>query len=890
MSKPTESPGKCSRCGSALDPEILGGKCPRCLLDLGAEFANDITLSTLQPDEHELETTPLDRGRFVAGTVLAGRYRIVGLLGKGGMGEVYKAEDLKLRQLVALKFLPEALSTDGPMLARFHHEVRAARQITHANVCRVHDIGETSVGRYPLHFLSMEYIDGEDLAALLRRIDHLSVPKGVELARQLCSGLASAHDAGMVHRDLKPANIMLDGRGRVRITDFGLSGLAEEFRGEDNAGTPAYMAPEQLRGAPATPASDIYTLGLVLYEVFTGKRPFEGRSIQEILDQQERDIRPPSTRIQSIDPLVERAILRCLARNPVDRPGSPFEVAAALPGGDPLAAAVAAGETPSPEMVAASGRQEGLRPFQAWAIFASIVLVIAAVSWIFNPSAISGTALQQSPEVLAHIARDVLRGIGHATPPADSAFGLEVDQDVRFWNQRRPTEPAKSVSDLVHFWYRESPETLMPRSLHPVGPIYSLPATRVSEKDPPPLVPGMRSIRLDLSNGQLREFHIVPLPVTEPSEAPPDWDFVLKKAGLDPQTLTPQSTVPAGQQVAWTGTWPGRPDLFLHVEGAAQGGMPIYFKVFGPWTGSTPASEPIQDLLTITVVAFVIITGSALAWRNLKDGRGDRRGAFRLALFAFASLMLAWICGSTHGFHREELNLFLAALGEALYWSVLAGVLYLALEPFVRKRWPHALISWNRILEGRFGDSLAGRDVLVGISFAAAVCVVRTGLRFVDPTPRPYVESEILQAMQPATQALSFLASKLFDSANVSISLFFLFCFLRAVLRNQWIAIVVWIALLNGLTRDQEAVGSLVVIAFGGLWLLAVMKFGLTAGIAMWFADRILRIENMLPPKGWLAGNYYLLLVAVTALALYAFVKSMGKHRAFEFTLMDAKE
>ena len=156
MSKPTESPGRCSRCGSALDPEILGGKCPRCLLDLGAEFANDITLPTLQPDEHELETTPLDRGRFVAGTVLAGRYRIVGLLGQGGMGEVYKAEDLKLRQLVALKFLPEALSTDGPMLARFHHEVRAARQITHANVCRVHDIGETSVGRYPLHFLSME--------------------------------------------------------------------------------------------------------------------------------------------------------------------------------------------------------------------------------------------------------------------------------------------------------------------------------------------------------------------------------------------------------------------------------------------------------------------------------------------------------------------------------------------------------------------------------------------------------------------------------------------------------------------------------------------------------------------------------------------------------------
>ena len=200
--------------------------------------------------------------------------------------------------------------------------------------------------------------------------------------------------------------------------------------------------------------------------------------------------------------------------------------------------------------------------------------------------------------------------------------------------------------------------------------------------------------------------------------------------------------------------------------------MPIYFKVFGPWTGSTPASEPIQDLLTITVVAFVIITGSALAWRNLKDGRGDRRGAFRLALFAFASLMLAWICGSTHGFHREELNLFLAALGEALYRSVLAGVLYLALEPFVRKRWPHALISWNRILEGRFGDSLAGRDVLVGISFAAAVCVVRTGLRFVDPTPQPSWSPRYSRRCNPRRRHCRFLR------ASYSIPLMFRYpCF-----------------------------------------------------------------------------------------------------------------
>src|SRR5207344_1794900 len=193
----------------------------------------------------------ISHGRFAPGAVLDGRYRIIGLLGKGGMGEVYRADDLRLGQPVALKFLPDTVASDPARLAQFHNEVRTARQISHPNICRVHDIGEVE-GHL---FLSMELVDGEDLASSLRRIGRFPEDKAADIARQLCAGLAAAHQRGVVHRDLKPANVMLDGAGRVRVMDFGLAavGRVEDIR----AGTPAYMAPEQLLGREVTARSDI---------------------------------------------------------------------------------------------------------------------------------------------------------------------------------------------------------------------------------------------------------------------------------------------------------------------------------------------------------------------------------------------------------------------------------------------------------------------------------------------------------------------------------------------------------------------------------------------------------------------------------------------------------
>ncbi|MGB0037289.1 MAG: serine/threonine-protein kinase, partial [Terriglobales bacterium] len=250
----------------------------------------------------------LNYGRFLPGSLLVDRYRVVALLGRGGMGEVYRADDLTLGQAVALKFLPEEAASDPALLDRFRAEVRIARKVSHPNVCRVYDVGEVAGQTY----FTMEYVDGEDLGSLLRRIGRLPNDKALDISRQLCAGLAAAHAKGVLHRDLKPANIMLDGRGQAVITDFGLASLADQAKGaEVRSGTPAYMAPEQLSGKEVTEKSDIYALGLVLYELFTGKRAFSADNLADLVRSRSAgDISRPSSFVKDLDPLVERVILR----------------------------------------------------------------------------------------------------------------------------------------------------------------------------------------------------------------------------------------------------------------------------------------------------------------------------------------------------------------------------------------------------------------------------------------------------------------------------------------------------------------------------------------------------------------------------------------------------
>ena len=465
-------------------------------------------------------------GRFAPGAIIGGRYRLVSLLGRGGMGEVYRADDLTLDQPVALKFLPDGVAVSDARLAQFHNELRVARQVSHKNVCRLYDLGDADGRR----FLTMEYVDGEDLSTSLRRFGRMPPDKAVQIARQLCAGVAAAHERGVLHRDLKPANVMLDGNGDVRITDFGIATAAADV-GADIAGTPQYMAPELLAGKPASIKSDLYALGLILFEVFTGKRVFDGKTIAELRQLHTTPIQTtPSAIVRDLDPAIERVILRCLEKDPEKRPASALTVAASLPGADPLAAALAAGETPSPELLLAAGESEAMPVRRALALaVACVALVLGALGPMTRGSVANVASMPLARDVLADRAEQVLRKLGYTEPIADRALGLGVNRDYLRWAERNG--PNNWWDDVrsgrpspVTFWYRTSPKELVAVNMF---------GGRVEPDDPPMTVAGMHQVTLD-GHGRLTELRSVP-PETAatPSAAPaitstPSWDTALR--------------------------------------------------------------------------------------------------------------------------------------------------------------------------------------------------------------------------------------------------------------------------------------------------------------------------------------------------------------------------
>jgi serine/threonine protein kinase/Tfp pilus assembly protein PilF len=297
----------CSRCGTLLrsvrgpDPTDAGSD-PRS--GRPSEGIPDLT-KTIEAPTDELTT----------GSTFAGRYQIIEELGKGGMGRVYKALDTKINEKIALKLIKPEIAEDKKTIERFSNELRLARKIRHKNVCGMFDLGEEKGS----HYITMEFIPGEDLRSSIRRFGQLTIGKSISIAKQICEGLSEAHRLGVVHRDLKSSNIMIDKEGNVRIMDFGIA-RSLETKGITGSGvmigTPEYMSPEQVEGKDVDQRSDIYSLGVILYEMVTGRVPFEGETALSIAMKHKSE-EPLDPRIlnDQISEGLSKVILRCMKKD-----------------------------------------------------------------------------------------------------------------------------------------------------------------------------------------------------------------------------------------------------------------------------------------------------------------------------------------------------------------------------------------------------------------------------------------------------------------------------------------------------------------------------------------------------------------------------------------------
>jgi len=876
---------KCPACSS----DVVGSAryCPSCgeAVSSVSQLPTGLATPSVAASARRVPSSPvgrlsssdsIDSGGFTPGTVLSERYRIIGLIGRGGMGEVYRADDLKLGQPVALKFLPDRLSSDRTLLDRFFSEVRTARSVAHPNVCRVYDIGEVD-GR---HFISMEYVDGEDLASLLRRIGRLPQDKALELSRQLCAGLSAAHERGVLHRDLKPANVMVDGRGRARIMDFGLAVAAGEVGTESEiGGTPAYMAPEQFAGKGASVRSDLYALGLVLYELYTGKRAFDAGSVADYRRKHAEDPpTSPSVLVAGMEPAVERAILRCIEKDPRQRPSSAAQVAAALPGGDPLQAAVAAGETPSPEMVAAAGQTGALAPSTARRLLLLLAAGLALAFFLSPRANVAGfVALDKPPEVLRERAREILQaaGLGKAV---DSASWFRTDQRFLEWAQRRGGLDSGLSRDAVAFVYRQAASSMAP-ALAETGPF---PSPFVDSSNPSPGEPGMAEVWVD-PRGRLVRLAIVPSQLANESAPPPetDWTSLFREAGLDIQRFTPVAPrwSPRGfatARAAWEGPHPERPGVTMRVEAASYRGRPVSFFWIGPWTRSAdaPSSDDTGNLIFEALLLFFVIGGALIARRNLRAGRGDQRGAMRLAVLTFSLQGAMWILGGHHAKGAPEGWLLIEAFCNAAGMGLGFWILYMALEPFARRRWPEMLISWTRALSGSWRDPLVGRDILIGAAAGTATSLLLGPIRVLLPMklgiPGPMPHDFDAGAPVNPARAVAWLLSPVEYSMFWVLGIVFLLVLTRALVRSGPLAgvVVTLISAATILGGSGQAVSFAVAVLSIGTVVAVTIRFGVLSAIAFEICRRLAGYfiySN--DPSSW---DFYAGMIAVGAIIAVA--------------------
>ncbi|HST36459.1 MAG TPA: hypothetical protein VLK25_07510 [Allosphingosinicella sp.] len=452
--------------------------------------------------------------------------------------------------------------------------------------------------------------------------------------------------------------------------------------------------------------------------------------------------------------------------------------------------------------------------------------------------------LEQTPEVLAQKAREMTARLGYPDRPLDSASGFDYDGDFQDsvekndkphpdWDAVLPGRPS-----LLYFWYRQSPDYMMAEGYRD----QLLNPGILTPDDPPTTLSEMINLKLD-PQGRLIYFQAIP-PQKESSTAPGtpyDWNLLFSEAGLDPakfQKAEPQwnSLAAFDTRAAWTGVWPGnaRP---LRIEAAALQGKPVYFSLIGDWTKPDRVKEPAQSfgkkirlILAITLFLSLLSGAIFLARRNYRHGRGDRDGAYRLAAVMFILEMLLWLCRTHLIPSVATLGLFLLAVSTSLLLSAVTWMLYLALEPWVRRRWPQTMISWSRLLTGQFRDPLVGRDILFGVMLGVVWILIfqihAIPLMHMGAAPG-FGQAEYLEG---GRRALGAWMMQIASSIMGTLQFFFLLLGLKVVLRKDWLAAIAFVALFalpRGLTADHVGIELPTEILVYAIAVLIVFRFGL---------------------------------------------------------------
>ena len=812
------------------------------------------------------------------------------------MGEVYRARDLRLGQTVALKFIPADVAGDPQRLAGLVAEVRLARQVTHPNVCRVHDLDETD----GMHFLSMEFVDGEDLASLLRRIGRLPPDKAVEIAREVCAGLAAIHERGVLHRDLKPANVMIDGRGHARITDFGLAEREGTSADPDSVvGTPIYMAPECfIPGRAATVQNDLYSVGLVMYELFTGRRPHEAATIRELI--RLREAPPPavrrSTRHRSPRRARDPALPRSRSRPPAQvgargrrgaagrrsRGGRGRRRRHAVAGRRCRRDGGGGGAAPDRGVVVPRGAARGL----------ALVTLVSPCTRV-----VPSLTLPEAPEAMAGRARELIHDLGLHVPVVDRAIGYAFDATAidaiavekhapMRWRSLDTSRPS-----VVTFWYRESPADL----------VASAPGYRVSSEDPPWRRPGAVRIELD-GRGRLVRVD-APVGGATPADttARVDVNALFRAAGLawtDFELIPPPSTAPAGagDRRLSSGATIARPRRIPSTSRSSRS------KGVSCRSSSTireasamrkPCAirrdarrRPSRSAAPRVVPRRAAPRRVARAPQRARRTRGhEARGARRKPGVRAPSAGVAPVRTSHARLAHPAAH---RGAGVGVYDFVFVWISYVAVEPSVRRRWPRVLTSWMRLLDGRLDDARVGRELLIGCLVGTAISLAVAGHQaapawFGAPPRRPdnvgFVEDQLVSLLG-VRQELGQLFLLFRSQLLVVMAFVVILVVARNTLRSSSAALAaafVIFAPSRCRARDFPVLNWALAFLSTALLLVIMLRVGLlAAGVALVTHSALQAAPLGMAMDAWPLSRTLVVLALVAGVGVYGFVRSLG--------------